>query len=133
MTLQTIIVRDFMIRRLVTLSPQTEILQALQTLIEKDIAGAPVVDESGVLVGMLTEKDCMQVALNATYHSEYGGVVADFMSSPAVSVSPDEGLVDVVKRFLDVNYHRYPVVENGQLVGQISRRDVMRALGRAWH
>ncbi len=133
MTLQAIIVRDFMVRRLVTLAPQTEILQALQTLIEKDIAGAPVVDESGAVVGMLTEKDCMQVALNATYHSEYGGVVADFMSSPAVSISPDEGLVDVVKRFLDINYHRYPVVENGRLIGQISRRDVMRALGRAWH
>ena len=132
MILRTIVVRDYMTRGLVTLTPQTEILRALHTLIEKDIAGAPVVDESGTVIGMLTERDCMQVALNATYHSEYGGVVADFMAKPAVSISPDEGLVDVVKRFIDTSYHRYPVVENGRLVGLISRRDVMRALGEAW-
>jgi CBS domain-containing protein len=132
MILRTIVVRDYMTRRLVTLSPQTEILRALHTLIEKNIAGAPVVDESGALIGMLTERDCMQVALNATYHSEYGGVVADFMAKPAVSISPDEGLVDVVKRFIDTSYHRYPVVENGRLIGLISRRDVMRALGDTW-
>mgnify|MGYP001825002509 CR=1 FL=1 len=133
MTLQTISVRDFMIQRVITIAPQTEILQALQTLIAKDIAGAPVVDESGVLLGMITEKDCMRVALNATYHSEYGGVVADFMSSPAVSISPDESIVDLLKRFLSSDYHRYPVVENDQLIGQVSRRDVLRALGRVWH
>jgi CBS domain-containing protein len=121
-----------MTRRLVTLTPQTEILRALHTLIAKNIAGAPVVDESGAVVGMLTEKDCMRVALNATYHSEYGGVVADFMASPAVSISPDEGLVDVVQRFLDTSFHRYPVVEDGRLVGVISRRDVMHALGKTW-
>jgi CBS domain-containing protein len=132
MTLQSILVRDYMTRRLVTLAPQTEILRALHTLIEKDISGAPVVDDLGALVGIVTERDCMQVALNATYHSEYGGVVADFMSSPAVSISPDEGIVDVAKRFLGTRYHRYPVVENGRLIGQISRRDVMRALGDAW-
>ena len=121
-----------MTRRLVTLTPRTEILRALHTLIQKNIEGAPVVDESGVLVGMLTEKDCMRVALNATYYSEYGGVVADFMASPAVSISPDEGLVDVVQRFIDSSYHRYPVVEDGQLVGLISRRDVMHVLGKVW-
>jgi CBS domain-containing protein len=132
MTIQNKVVRDYMTRDLVTLAPQTEILQALQTLITHDVAGAPVVDGSGTLLGMLTEKDCMQVALNATYHSEYGGVVADFMSSPAVSISPDAGVVEVVKLFLENRYHRYPVVENGRLIGQISRRDVMRALGDGW-
>jgi CBS domain-containing protein len=133
MSLRTIHVRDCMTRRVITLTPQTEILQALNMLIAKNIAGAPVVDESGTLVGMLTERDCMQVALNATYHSEYGGVVADFMATPAVSISPGESLVAVVKRFIETKYHRYPVVEDGRLVGLISRRDVMRALGNAWH
>lgn len=132
MTIQNKVARDYMTRDLVTLAPQTEILQALQTLIKRDVAGAPVVDGSGTLLGMLTEKDCMQVALNATYHSEYGGVVADFMSSPAVSISPDAGVVEVVKLFLENRYHRYPVVENGRLIGQVSRRDVMRALGDGW-
>jgi CBS domain-containing protein len=121
-----------MTRRLVKLSPETEILRALHTLVDHDIAGAPVVDGDGTLVGMLTEKDCMRVALNATYHSEYGGVVADFMSTEVLTMSPDESIADAAKRFLEQRYHRYPVLDNNKLVGQISRRDVMRALGEAW-
>jgi len=132
MILRTILVKDCMTRRLVKLHPETEILRALHTLVDHDIAGAPVVDGDGALVGMLTEKDCMRVALNATYHSEYGGVVADFMSTDVRTMSPDDSIVDAAKCFLEKRYHRYPVLDNNKLVGQISRRDVMRALGKAW-
>ena len=132
MPLRTILVKDYMARRLVTLSPETEILRALHTLVDHDIAGAPVVDESGALVGILTEKDCMKAALNATYHSEYGGVVADFMSTDIQVMDPDESIADAAKRFLEQRYHRYPVMDGNRLIGQISRRDVMRALGDVW-
>ena len=132
MTLQTIRVRDCMTRTVVTLSPDTGILQALDTFIRKGISGAPVVDESGSLIGMLTERDCMKIALTAAYHSEYGGLVADHMAAPVVSVDPDEGIVALAERFLEKRYHRYPVVEKGRLVGVISRRDVLKALGEAW-
>ena len=132
MVLRKILVKDYMTRRLVTLEPETEILHALHTLVDHDIAGAPVIDDNGSLVGILTEKDCMKVALNATYHSEYGGLVADFMSTDIQSMSPDDSIVDAAERFLEKRYHRYPVLENNKLVGQISRRDVMRALGDAW-
>jgi CBS domain-containing protein len=132
MILRTILVKDYMVRRLTTLAPETEILRAVHTLIEKDIAGAPVVDADGALIGVLTEKDCMRVLLNATYHSEYGGTVADFMSTDVEVMGPDDSIVDAARRFLEYRYHRYPVLENNRLVGQISRRDVMRALGDAW-
>jgi CBS domain-containing protein len=132
MTLRTILVKDYMVRRLTTLAPETEILHAVHILIEKDIAGAPVVDEDGALIGVLTEKDCMQVVLNATYHSEYGGTVADFMSTDVEVMAPDDSIVDVARCFQQCRYHRYPVLENNRLVGQISRRDVMRALGDSW-
>ena len=133
MKLQTIRVRDYMTRRLITLRPDQEILQALQVFVQNGIAGAPVVDGSGRLVGMLTEKDCMRVALNATYHSEYAGLVRDFMVEQVITIGPDEGIIQVAERFLAAKYHRYPVVDEGALVGQISRRDVLRALGEAWH
>lgn len=132
MTLQTIRIRDYMSRQLVVLSPDTQILQALQAFIHKDISGAPVVDADGAVVGILTEKDCMKVALNAAYHSEYGGIVADYMATDVISVGPDDGIVTLAERFLAERYHRYPVVENGRLVGVISRRDIVRALGEAW-
>jgi CBS domain-containing protein len=109
-----------------------EILQALQIFVNKKIAGAPVVDASGKLIGILTAKDCLRVAVNASYHSEYGGVVADFMTDNVASISPEDGILDVAKRFLADSYHRYPVLENGVLVGILSRRDMLRALGEAW-
>jgi len=126
------LVRDFMTRKVITLLPDTEILKALLVLAENDIAGAPVLDPDGALVGLLTEKDCIRSALRATYHSEYAGLVADFMSREVTSVNPDDGLVQVAERFLDLPYHRYPVLEDATLVGIISRRDVIRALAGAW-
>jgi CBS domain-containing protein len=132
MTQNKLLVRDYMTRKLVTLTADTEILAAVNTLIEKDIAGAPVVKKDGHMVGILTEKDCMKVVLNAAYHSEYGGTVADFMSSEVESLAPDTGIVDAAERFLKQRYHRYPVLDNGLLVGLISRRDILSALEDAW-
>jgi CBS domain-containing protein len=132
MVLQTLRVRDYMTRTLISVQPDMEILQALQVFVTKKIAGAPVVEASGKLIGILTAKDCLRVAVNAAYHSEYGGVVADFMTDNVVSISPEDGILDVAKRFLDDGYHRYPVLENGVLVGILSRRDMLRALGEAW-
>ena len=61
-------VRDFMTRDLITLSPDMEILQAVNILIENDIAAAPVINDKSALVGILTERDCMQVVLTAGHH-----------------------------------------------------------------
>ena len=54
------------------------------------------------------------------------------MSRDVVSLDPDDGLVQAAERFLELPYHRYPVIEDGVLVGIISRRDVIRALASAW-
>jgi CBS domain-containing protein len=130
--LRTILVKDYMAKRLITLSPDTEIIRAVHTLNKNDIAAAPVVDGNDRLIGILSEKDCMRVALNASYHSEYGGVVADFMSTDVAVMAPDDSIADAAQRFLDKRFHRYPVLDGEDLVGQISRRDIMRALGDAW-
>ena len=123
-------VGDHMASKLVTLDPDADILVAAHTLIRRDISGAPVVDGDGRLVGILTERDCMQAALQAEYYGTPGGQVKEFMSVDVESVGPDESILNVAKMFIEGNYNRYPVVENGRLVGQISRRDVMRALGK---
>ena len=91
-----------------------------------------MVDENGNLVGSLTERDCMRVVLNAGYHSEYGGHVSEYMSKEVATIAAEESIVDAAKLFLGERFHRYPVVENGRLVGQMSRRDVMRALEKLW-
>ncbi len=132
MAQKKLLVQDYMTRRLTTLSPETEIMAAVHILLEKDVSGAPVVDESGNLLGILTHKDCMKVVLNAAYHSEFCGVVADFMTASPKVLSPDCSVVEAAQQFLDQNYHRYPVVADETLVGQISRRDILVALEDAW-
>jgi CBS domain-containing protein len=126
------LVRNFMTRNVITLSPDMEVLNALMVLAENNIAGAPVLDARGNLVGLLTEKDCIRSALEATYHSTYGGLVADFMSPDVVTLGPDVGLVQAAEEFLRRSFHRYPVLEDDTLVGIISRRDVIKALASSW-
>ncbi|NNF51622.1 MAG: CBS domain-containing protein [Gammaproteobacteria bacterium] len=125
-------VRHYMATDLVTLRPETEILRAVRTLLANDIGAAPVVDGAGNLVGILTERDCMRVVLNAGYHSEYGGRVAEFMSEGVETLDAEDSIVDAAKLFFGQNFRRYPVLDDGQLAGQISRRDVMRALEELW-
>ncbi len=122
-------VREYMSSRLVSLDPDMEIVRATNLLIRNDISGAPVVDKKGQLVGILTERDCMRVAVEAEYHAMPGGLVRDVMSTDPQFVSPDDNIFQLARRFIDHKYRRYPVVENGRVIGLISRRDVMRALG----
>jgi CBS domain-containing protein len=114
----------------VTLAPELEILQAVHELIEHDISGAPVLDKHGRLVGVLSERDCMQVAMQGDYHGMPAGLVKDYMSSNPQWISPEQSILTLADLFIKGRFHRYPVVDNGRLVGVISRRDVMKAMGK---
>lgn len=120
--------RDYMTRHLITLTPDMEVMHAVGIFIERQISGAPVLDPTGNLVGMLSEKDCMRVALSAGYYGEWGGRVAEYMHSPVATIDADMPIVEVAQLFAEREYRRYPVLEDARLVGQISRSDVLRAL-----
>ncbi|RPH97617.1 MAG: CBS domain-containing protein [Lysobacterales bacterium] len=126
---RSMLVKDHMVTNVITLDPDMEILGATQVLIRHDISGAPVLDKHGRLIGMLTERDCMRVTLHAGYHGAPGGLVRDYMSPAPVSVSPEDTILEVAERFINERYRRYPVLDGGRLVGVISRREVMRAMG----
>ena len=128
MILKPSVVKDYMPKSLVTFTPQTDVLDAVYQLVTHRIGGAPVVDEAGNLIGVLTEFDCLQVTLNATYHGERGGPVANFMKREVVTVDAEMSIVDLAQKFIDTRFRRFPVMEGNRLVGQISRRDVLRAL-----
>ena len=128
MNLKSCLVRDYMAGQLVTFKPDTEIMDAIHELVHHRIAGAPVVDDKGDLVGMLSELDCMKVALNAGYYGDWGGPVSDYMTTAVESVDAEMNIVDLAQKFLDSGYRRFPVLRNNRLVGQISRRDALRAL-----
>jgi len=126
-------IRDHMATELVTVTPDTEIMRAVHLLVQHDISGMPVVEANARLVGILTERNCIDVALQAGYFDESGGCVVDYMSSPVETVGPDDSLMDVADRFRQSSFRRFPVVEDGRLIGLISRRDVLTALrSGAW-
>lgn len=126
--LDSISVRDYMTTTLVTLSPTTEVMSAINQLVKHRISGAPVLDAEGQLVGMLSEMDCMQVGLIAAEDTCVAGPVSQFMKTGVLAVSPEDSLTQLAQLFLSKPFRRYPVIEDGKLVGQISRSDVLRAI-----
>lgn len=121
-------VRNYMARDLISFRADTDVLDAIHDLVKQRIAGAPVVDHHGELIGMLSELDCMKVALDASYYGQRGGPVSDYMTTNVETVDAEMNIVDLAERFVTSKYRRFPVMKDGRLVGQISRRDVLRAL-----
>ena len=125
--MKSVKVSDYMAQRLVTFRPETSVVEALSELLDKRISGAPVVDGDGTLVGMLSEVDLIQVFIQDSYYDENAGIVGDCMHAPVETVAPDMDIYSLAEQFRKARRRRYPVVKNGKLVGQISRRDVLRA------
>jgi CBS domain-containing protein len=125
-------VEDYMVRDVVTVHPETNVNEAIGLLLKHSISGMPVVDEAGRLVGMLSERDCLKAFVSARYYDEPTSCVKDLMSEPKATVGPQADILEVAELFLHKNLRRLPVLQDDRLVGQISRRDVLRAL-QEWH
>ena len=121
-------VAEFMATQLFTLTPDTDIHDAVDLFLEHSISGAPVVDKDQQLVGVLSEKDCLSLLAKGTDHQRVSGVVSEFMTASPKTVPPHMNIYFAAGLFLAHPFRRFPVVENGQLVGQISRRDVLKAV-----
>jgi CBS domain-containing protein len=121
-------VKDYMAKDLVTFSPETNVLSAIRTLLKHKISGAPVVDDNNQVVGMISEKDCLQTFLGSSYYNEMGELVSEIMTSPVITVDANASIIEVAEKFLKNNYRRFPVLEQGELIGQISRRDILKAI-----
>ncbi|MEQ8860031.1 MAG: CBS domain-containing protein [Pseudomonadales bacterium] len=128
MTMPTLRVRDYMQPEPVTVHQATELLRAVRMMIDRDISAMPVIDDSGRLVGILTERDCIRTVMQAGYHDESGGPVSRCMTRDVQTMSPDDSLMDAAELFADSSIHRCPVVVDDRPVGMISRRAVLGAL-----
>lgn len=121
-------VRDYMNREAITLSPDTNLFKAVDVLVINGVSGAPVVDAQGNLVGMLSESDCLRGILNEAYFEETCGTVKSLMSEAVETIDADADILKAAAHFVERGRRRLPVTEQGSLVGQISRRDLLRAL-----
>lgn len=116
-------------------SPEMALLDAIDELTRHEASAAPVVDEDRHLLGMLTEKDCIRILSGSAFYRPRGGKVEDFMSVVRVALEPEMDLFRVSELFLANNFPMLPVVDQGKLVGCITRQHILRGimeLTRTW-
>jgi CBS domain-containing protein len=122
-------VKDYMSVTKITFTPDMDILRAIHKMLEARISGAPVIDHHSNLIGFLSEKDCMQVALDAAYLQDgAAGRVSEFMTNSIDTIEVDTPIIEVAEMFLKGSFKRYPVVKDNRLVGTITRHHILRAL-----
>lgn len=121
-------VKEFMNRNLFTLDPETDVYDAIDTLITKNINSAAVINNQGKLVGILSEKDCLLTLIAEVYDNLPGTTVEAYMTKNVVTVTPEQDIFTVADMFLKNHFRRVLVVEDGNLIGQITRKDLLRAI-----
>jgi len=121
-------VSDYMDKSFITISPDMDIYEAIDTLLKKKITSAAVVDEKEKLIGILAEKDCLKVLAQAETKKLVEGKVGDFMTRDVVTINPNLDVFSVASLFLKQYFRRFLVVKEGKLVGQITRRDLLKAI-----
>jgi CBS domain-containing protein len=145
-------VADMMSRNPVVVKRETSLTEAIKILAERRISGLPVVDDSGKLVGIISETDLMWQETGvtppayimfldsviylqnpATYerdlHKALGQTVGEVMSKDPITIAPDKSLRDAAKLMHDKNIHRLPILDSeGQVIGILTRGDIIRAM-----
>lgn len=121
-------VADMMDKVFTTLKPDMPICEAVDILMKKKMTGAIVVDDKNNLVGILSEKDCLRILLYDTFHDEPNSQVKHLMHTDPITVPSDQDIISTAQLFLNSTFRRLPVVDGGKLVGQITRRDILRGM-----
>lgn len=111
-----------------TVKKEMDVLVAIKQLLSHKITCAPVLDETGKLVGMFSEMDSMKVVLDTSYNQGMSGKVEDFMTTDIQFVQAESSIVDLAEKFKDSSVRSYPVFDNNKLVGVVSRTDILKTL-----
>ena len=132
-------VTKYMATNLITFKPETDIMEAINTLLDKRITGAPVLNQRNEVVGMIDDKDCLHILVDSVYHNQpvHKHTVGDYMTDVMRKITEDADIVDAANIFLSTKFKRLIVTDKvGRLKGQISRRDILRAIkdmdGSTW-
>lgn len=124
-----ILVSKYMTTKLITFKPDQSVLEVMELLIKNKISGGPVVNDKKELLGIISEGDCMkQIAESGYYNVPMNDVkVEDHMVKNVDTITAGMSIFEVASLFYKSKRKRFPVLEDGELVGQISRRDILKA------
>ncbi|PTX60136.1 CBS domain protein [Kordia periserrulae] len=131
-------VSDYMTRKLITFKPEQTVEEVIQKLIQHKISGGPVVNDQNELVGIISEGDCIKQISDSRYYNmpfEHNKIEAH-MAKNVETIDGDMNIFDAADKFIQSKIRRFPIVENGRLVGQISQKDILKAAmklkGQSW-
>lgn len=122
-------VKDYMTSKLITFRPEQSVEEVIDTLIKNKISGGPVVNERNELVGIISEGDCIKQISESRYYNMPmdNHTVEKHMVKNVETIDGEMDVFDAAKKFLEAKRRRFPIVENGKLVGQISQKDILKA------
>ncbi|MDC1227183.1 CBS domain-containing protein, partial [Algibacter sp.] len=128
----------YMTTDLITFTPDQSIEVVMQSLIKHRISGGPVVNEKNELIGIISEGDCIKQISESRYYNMpmQDQTIEKHMASNVETIDGSMNIFDAATKFLEAKRRRFPIVENGKLVGQISQKDVLKAAmqlkGQTW-
>ncbi|MDX1471793.1 MAG: CBS domain-containing protein [Flavobacteriaceae bacterium] len=120
---------DYMTRDLITFKPEQSVEEVISALIKNKISGGPVVNDKNELVGIISEGDCLKLISESRYYNMPmdNRHVEDRMITKVETIDGNMNVFDAANKFLESKIRRFPIVENGKLVGQISQKDILKA------
>jgi CBS-domain-containing membrane protein len=126
---KNLLVSDIMTRDLIVFTEEQCIHEVMKKFIKYRISGGPVVDQSGNLIGVISEADCMKEISNSRYFNLpiLDKTVANFMTSPVDTIEASKTIFEAASQFFKTSRRRFPVLDKNKLVGQISRKDIVVA------
>jgi CBS domain-containing protein len=119
--------KDIMTSAIISVSPDSSLNDAMELIIANRISGLLVIDDAGGLVGILSEADRIRLLVESETPDD-GASVAQYMTRNVISVKPDTELAEIAELLMRSGIRRVPVVDNGDVLGLISRHDLMCAI-----
>lgn len=118
---------QFMAKKIMVLRPEADVFESIDQLLAKKVSGAPVLDSKDQFRGSFSEKTAMRVLINSAYDQIPGGLVGSYMNpDPKRIIDEETSLLEAASTFRTTPFRRLPVLRGTALLGQVSRRDVLR-------
>ncbi|OBU15211.1 hypothetical protein AYY19_05570 [Photobacterium aquimaris] len=126
--MESLKVKDYMNVRPVTFTETMPLSGALDKLLTAKQIGGPVINEHKQVVGFISEQDMIHKLLKAGYHCQDSHTVRECMRTDVLTVSGEDTIIALAETMTGQKPKIYPVVDDGSLVGVITRRDVLTAI-----